>query len=252
MTTYQDVVAANQALWAWALVEPSGLDFAPYIGSQHLTGHGSFLYQQSGPFPTSEALKANTNGWLTVPFPLGAAAPWWVEFWVKLPSATPAVAQNMLVTGVSGSSSTSIYIATNGHIHINVVGVTDFDTGFVWPNTAWHLVQVGHIDNTGGSVGFAFDGVQVSSHSIVGATFAANSLWSIGADVNGVSPLASALFSFVAVYPGVLSGPSLLASFVAASNAAGALVYARSANNSSDTLLLQSILAAVQKTFPTT
>ena len=156
--TYQDVVTANRALAAWALVEASGLDFAPYIGGTHLTGTGVFDYQQAGPFAASFGLGAHLTAKLALAFVATVIAPVTNEVWIKLPSATPAAAQTVFYAGNGGANGSGVTVATNGHIHILEGGVADTDTGLLWPDAAWHLLQVS-VSQLGAVSTLAIDGL---------------------------------------------------------------------------------------------
>jgi len=248
--TYQDVVRANGPFASWAFTETSGLDFVPWIGGAHLTGHNAFLYQQTGPFAGAFALTANTTGYLTLPFPGGGVAPWTVEFWLKLgaypPAATVKPAHSGNQTTPNGAG---FYILTSGVWHFQVIPVSDTTLTALTPNTGWHLVQYGHTDATGTSLFLAIDGQIVSTRTLVGLTAANPQSWGFLADAVGALPCTSASISYPAVYPSVFTAPNLLSTFLAATDPTSALSLTRGAVTTIDNDLLQQILAAVRRTF---
>jgi len=117
LSTYQDVVLANQALAAWALTEAAGTTFVPYIGGSNLIGTGAFDYQQSGPFAASFGLRGHVAAKLTLTFVTVVNPPVTRECWFRLPSATPTNLQILFYTGNANTNGSGLYVATNGHIH---------------------------------------------------------------------------------------------------------------------------------------
>lgn len=248
MPSYQDVVAANGAVGAWALVEAAGADFAPYIGAGHMTGQGSLVYQQTGPFATSVAVKGNTAGYLTLPFPNSITTPWWVEFWAKITSPPGSDVSLSRSGNAAGGNGAGLYVHTDGHLHFQVVGPRDVDTGKVIDSN-WHLYQYGHTDSTGVSVQVVVDGVVDTTVSLAGIVNANPATWGFLSDAVGVQIAPSASLSYVALYPAVLTPQNAYASFLAATDPTTAMLYAKSPSQIGTTALLNLIYAAVHKTW---
>jgi hypothetical protein len=249
-TSYQDVVRSNGTYASWAFTETTGLDFAPWIGGAHLTGHNAFLYQQAGPFAGAFALAANTTGYLTFSFPGGGVAPWTVEFWLKLgaypPAATIKPAHGGNQTTPNGAG---FYVLTSGVWHFQVIPVSDTTLTALTPDTNWHLIQFGHTDATGTTLQLAVDGQVRSTRTLVGMTAANPQSWGFLADAVGALPCTSALISYPAVYPSVFTAPQLLSTFIAATDPTSALALTRGAQQFVDNTTLQAILAAVRRTY---
>lgn len=158
MSTYQDVIAAQGAVAAWALTEAAGLSFAPYIGGQPLVGSGTFAYRQAGPFASAFGLQINVGGKLGLPFVAPVNVPVSFECWYKL--ALPlAAAQYLYYNGNAGANGNGIYVKnTDAHLHYFAGGgIIDKDLGVLWPDSAWHHFVSG-VD-TNQALTFYLDGV---------------------------------------------------------------------------------------------
>lgn len=247
MSTYQDVIAANKAMWAWAFTESSGTDFAPYVGVQHATGHNTFLYQQAGPFAASESIQGNTTGYVTVPFPSTLFTPFYFEFWAKLSVAPPVADISLSRSGNATLNGAGYYIHTDGHIHFQVPTQRDNDTGYV-VNNAWHLYTYGH-DSIGTSLLLYVDGALKHTGSLTGIVTPNPSTWGIGSDGVGTQIAPSVSISMAAVYGRLLSSSEIYANFLASTSPNEAIRLAATALSSLDQSTLADILSAVRKTY---
>jgi hypothetical protein len=243
MSTYQDVVLANQALAAWALTEPSGTTFVPYIGGSNLIGTNTFDYQQTGPFAASFGLRGHVGAKLALAFVTVVNPPVTRECWFRLPSATPTNLQILFYTGNAGANGSGVYVATNGHIHVLHAGVTDVDTLLLWPDTNWHLIQLAANAN-GVTETLAIDGaVRWRATPATANAPAPNTLFFMADSSTTTNNLITV--AMPAFYPTELSSQQLAASFLASTNPDAAMGVTLSGGGD----LLAAILACVRKTF---
>lgn len=250
MSTYQDVVAANNALAAWALTEAAGLAFAPYIGGSGLVGSGVFDYQQAGPFAASFGLRSHVGAKTTLTFTAVVNPPVTTEGWYKFAALPPAAADIFFGTGSGAANGVQPYLSTANEIHIQLGGVTDVNTHVAWPSTGWHLLQIAS-SQIGAILTMAIDGVVRWRNTTATAnTPAPNTLVFTGDAV--ASATVATLLAFPAFYATELTPTQLYATFLAATNPTAALplTVTQGASSGGSTLdLLNAILAAVRKTF---
>lgn len=246
MSTYQDVVAANLARYAWALTEAAGTDFPPYIGAAHLTGSGTLLYQQSGPFATSLALHLATNARLVTPAGVVASQPTTLETWLSIDTYPPSAAVAAFYWGNSGANGVGVLIQTNGNIGYYVPPNAVIDTGVPF-GSGWHLIQLGNLAPTGSQVAIARDGIIV---------WQATSAAQVAANPNqvafGSTPVANAgaalKLAFPAIYNQAITPQLALSSYLASTDPDSAMGYTLgAAANNLD--ILNQILASVRKTY---
>lgn len=221
MSTYQDVVQANHAAAAWALTEAAGTTFVPYIGGSNLVGAGGFAYRQTGPFAAAYGLHLNAAAKLTLTFVTVVQPPVTWDCWFKLASATPALLLVLMYAGASATNGSGIYVATNGHIHVLHGTIVDVDTGLLWPDTNWHLLQrIASAD--GRTVGVAIDGV-IRYRAFLAAPIAPtpNTLVFGGDSAAGASVALDV--AMPAFYPFELGAGEVAATFQGATDPNGAL-----------------------------
>lgn len=250
MATYQDVIAADNALAAWAFTEASGLDFAPYISAQHLTGRGTFLYRQAGPFAAAFGLHFNVGADASFTFGLQINPPFSVEAWVRVVANPPAASAVIHYSGNSASNGSGVYIASaTSHLHLLLGGHADNDLGIIWPDTNWHLYQVaGAPDGSTETIGL--DGVVRLRKPFSGAIAPSPDNMDFGGSNNqtAVTPIELA---YPALYAYELSPAQMANHYLAATNpdaAIGNTLSGGAGLSGSNSDLLNKILAAVQKT----
>lgn len=222
MSVYQDVVAANLALAAWALTEASGLAFVPYIGGSNLVGSGAFDYQQAGPAGTDFGLRSHVGAKTTLTFVTVVNPPVTTECWIKVSNITPAATCYLIKTGNNGVNGIGFYLATNGHLHLELGGVQDIDTLITWPDTNWHLLQLassqlGQIETVG------FDGVvRYRSGTSTPTAPTPNTLTFTGSSANTATQLVT--IAWPAFYAYEMSPANMAATYLALTNPTAALV----------------------------
>jgi hypothetical protein len=250
VVTYQDVVAANGALAAWAFTEAAGLAFAPYIGGSGLVGTGTFAYQQAGPFAASFGLQINTLSKTDLTFVATVQPPITTELWVKLASATPATRQHLYYVGNPGANGTGVDVATTGEIRFLQGGRADNALGIFWPDTLWHLVQLASAAD-GVTITLAIDGiVRVRRTVTISNAPAPNHLYFSGDSAAG--NVVGETIAMGAFYPYELTPTQLRSSFIAASTPGAALATTLAGAGTvlaDAATILDEILAAVRKTF---
>jgi hypothetical protein len=250
VSTYQDVVSADNALAAWALTEASGLAFVPYIGGSNLVGSGTFTYQQTGPFAASFGLQFAVGAKATLTFATVVNPPVTVEAWVKLSSATPSSPQFLWGTGNGAANGVQPYVSTAGHIRIQLGGVQDTDTGVIWPDTNWHLVEVASSSSLN-VLTLMLDGV-VRWRQQLGTAGAPspNTLTFFGHSGAGSGIVAT--LAMPAFYAYEYTAAQAAATFLAATNpnaALGATLSGGGINQALAQTTLDLILASVRKTY---
>lgn len=205
--TYQQQKAADAALAAWALVESSGTTFAPYIGGQSLALTGVADYQQTGPFPTSFGLNLHVGAKLGLTFIRTVLPPFSTECWLKLSNIAPASTQILFYYGNNTLNGSGLYLATNGHVHFLSGGVQDIDTGFVWPDLNWHMLDLTSDSNTGPETIY-FDGAVVWRNTITNPLAPSPNTVFFGGD-SGVTANQQVTYAMPTLYPYSLS-PALV------------------------------------------
>lgn len=253
MTTYQDVISAQVALAAWAFSEAGGTDFAPYISAQHLTGSGTFAYRQVGPFSPYFSLHVNVGAKVGFTFLQTVNPPFTTEVWFKLPSATPASNTFVFYQGAQASNGVGLYVKTDGHFHILQGGVRDTDTGVLVPDANWHLVEL-ISEADGATRSLALDGViRYRAAQGGGNTPSPNQLNYCGDSAGGAAVATD--IALPAIYAYAMSAANVASNYIAQTNPAAALggtVSQGGAASGSFSDILNQILHAVQKTFPST
>lgn len=251
MTTYQDVVRANSPLAGWALSEASGTDFVPWIGSLHATASGVLDYQQPGPFASALAVQLHVGATWRAVWPFQPTPIVWHECWFKFPN--PPSAQSALIeTGNNSNTGFSVYVTTTSHIRYVELGKTDYDTGILWPDSNWHLLQVGNLDSSQAYVGVMLDGQLVWQQKTAGANSISPATVGFLTPGSGAAASIQGLIAYPALYATPISWLNLQATFTAATDPATALDFTLSGNlgGGSTTLsLLNQILSSVRKTY---
>jgi hypothetical protein len=244
VSTYQDVVAAQGAVGAWAFTEAAGLAFAPYIGGSGLVGAGGFAYQQAGPFATSFGLRINVGAKVTLTFVATVQLPVTFEGWFKL-AVPPAAAQFLYYNGNAGANGNGLYVAAvNSHIHYFAGGgVADVDLGVSWPNGSWHLLDAAQ--DVSGVFTLALDGVVLFRGFIPTPIAPTPNVLTLG----GSSTTTAAVQLHVAMaayYITALSPQQAAANYLASTDPDTALV---SGGGGSQSAILDLILRSVRKTY---
>jgi hypothetical protein len=244
--TYQDVVNGSFPTDAWALVEASGTDFAPYSGITHLTGVGVDLWQQAGPFPLGFSLHV-THGKITCGLTLFHGGFWCQEAWFKPDTSSSASNRLLLELGhdLTGPGS-ALYLPAASNVLQFLGGGISAGLGFTLPTASWTLLQWGNLAGVTGEVDVAINGQLVFTTPTSGFTGVNGIGWG-GDPVNASAYIGSIawpafytseeLFQqwhsrWVASTDPVagealsLIGPTITAAAVAANSALLALIYA--------------------------
>ena len=245
--TYQDVVKANLPLGAWALSESSGTDFVPYLGPYHLTGGGTLLYQQAGPFGASLSLHLAVGAFLhtnSMPFPSSGGV---LEAWFKLDVYPPTTTVALLYWGNSASNGNGLVVVSGGGLQAFAPGGSTVTPG-INLGSGWHHVMFGNPSPSGGSA-IALDGKVVYTKSTgVGGT--AGNPDQVGFGSTSSSNAAAAIsVAYPAVYNNYLTPQLAGAAFVASTDPTSALAYTLVGQGQSDQSILQQILDSVRKIF---
>lgn len=245
MSTYQDVVGANLPQVAWALVEASGNDHAPYVGQVHLTSSGTRLYQQAGPFANSLSIHFGGNGGLAATNPTVFNPPLTLEAWFKADAVTTGASRMLFYYGNNGANGFGAYIAS-GTPFVTLLhgGVAFGATTLQWPDTNWHLLQL--VQNTTTEQLVYLDGV-LQVHNTMGAYAAPSTNLLFLQDATPTNFFAGNI-AMPAVYPWALSGSQAYASYLGSTNpnAALGLTLSQGVNTGQGTnALLNAILDAV-------
>lgn len=250
MTTYQDVVTASLPLAAWALTEAGGIDFAPYISAQHLTGSGVFDYRQIGPAGTDFSLNFRVGAKAGFTFTLTVVPPFTTEGWFKFVALPLASNSFLFYQGAQASNGVGLYVKTDGHIHLLQGGIRDTDTGVIWPDTNWHLVELISAGD-GTTRGLAFDGViRYRASQGGGNTPAPNQLNYCGDSAGGAA--VATRVAWPAIYAYEMSAANVASIFGGVTNPSGALggtVSGGGGVSGSNSALLNLILQSVRKTY---
>ena len=245
MSTYQDVVAAYSPYAAWALVEASGTDFAPYLGAAHLTGSGSFTYQTTGPIATSMGLGLAVGAKLATPALVSFAPPVTIETWIKLTVYPPTTTVMVWYWGNSNTNGNGVFVdTTTGNLVVYSPAATPnlINTG-VALGSGWHFIQSGNTSTAGVSQ-LALDGVVIWQGSQPGGTIGNPNQFFFGGHSAGGANRAIEL-AFPALSFSYLSADRARIAFLGSSNPDAAL--AQTTVGGGD--LLNLIYAAVHKTY---
>lgn len=253
MSGYQDVVNASFPLTSWALVEAAGTDFAPYSGTQHLTGAGVTQYQQPGPFAAALALHLNA-GKLTSPNVLPFNKWWTMEAWFNIDAA--ARAGNALLMYLGGNSAANgwgLYIpVASNTLHIFWANpVRDITTSIVLTAGTWYLLQIGNLSGATGEFDIAVNGqllaqdVTPNSQTVPAGGYGFGGDTTLAANFRG-------LIAMPAVYVTQQSALSWFSRFLAATDPNAAILDALQgpgATVAGGAGILSQILASVSKTY---
>lgn len=251
--TYQDVVRANGGVISWALVEAAGTDFAPWLDTTHLIGAGGHTYQQAGPFPTAFSLGFAIGASLQWPIGNLLFPPVTTEVWIKLSALAPVPYQLMIRAGATAVSGSGIYLDTLNHLHWTGFGAADIDTGFVWPDTNWHLLQ--WASGPGNALVLYFDGGTIFTGQSGTPSPAAPNTMGFLCDGSADNAHVAGFVSYPTLYLRMLSATEAFATFLAATDPTSAMAYTGTGGGQLGTVnaaVLEQILAAVRKTWPTT
>lgn len=249
MSTYQDVVNASAPLAAWSLTEAAGTDHPPYAGSIHLTDSGTLLYQQTGPFVGSFAEHLAVGAALRTPAFTQLVGPFTEEVWFKLDSSPPASVQPIVYWGNLASNGTGIIVLTSGHLAFQESGVNTYDTGYV-VDSNWHLYEYGNIDSSSAKVAIAVDGLVVAQINPAAFIFASPVAFGFGSSASTAATVGCSV-AMPAIYPRVMDAVLPKQTYLAATDPNNAIQYA-AGGGTLNLDILNEILAAVRKTFPTT
>lgn len=249
--TYQDVVRANGGWLSWALTETSGTTFVPWLGVGNMSGSGTFLYQQTGPFATAFGLHLAASTQVHFAFTSVIQPPFTQECWIKFDSLTLATNAYLIKTGADGTNGSGFYVkSTDKHVHQEQGGVQDLDTLFVWPDTNWHLVD--WVSETGTQDSFYFDGTLMyrAAHS-VGNTPSPN-VEAFASNGSGTTTNVVGLIAYPTLYPRALTSTEVFAQFLASTDPTSALAFTATGGGAApggSQAILQQILNAVFKSF---
>lgn len=243
--SYQDVVLSNLPQVAWALVEASGSDHAPYAGLTHLTSSGTRLYQQAGPFANALSMHFNGDGGLLATNPVVFQPPLTLEMWVKLDAASSGANRVLMYYGNTSSNGFGIYIAAGSTLLSILHGGAPpiVDTGYAM-DTNWHLLQL--VQETTSVADLYVDGRLVSRPAMNG--YAAPSTPIAFMQDSLSANRAAGYIAMPAVYPFLLSGTNAFAEFMASTDPTSALAMTLAQggpSGMSTSALLQRILGAV-------
>ncbi len=249
--TYQDVVRANGAIGSWALTEAAGTDFVPWLGGTHLTGAGAHTYQQAGPFATAFSLGFAIGSRLVLPLASVLFPPVTNEVWIKLSALAPVPYQLMLRSGTTAVSGSGLYLDTLNHLHWTGFGAVDIDTGFIWPNTNFHLLQWASGPNN--YLVIYFDGSQIFTTQT--ATPSAPTPNTLGylCDSTADNSHVAGFVSYPTIYLRVLSASEAFATFLAATDPTAAMAYTVTGGGqlgAANAAELQLIFDLLHRTFP--
>ncbi len=249
--TYQDVVRANGGIGSWALTEAAGTDFVPWLGGTHITGAGAHTYRQAGPFATAFSLGFAIGSRLVLPLAAVLAPPVTNEAWIKLSALAPVPYQLMLRSGTTGVSGSGLYLDTLNHLHWTGFGAVDIDTGFIWPDTNFHLLQFA--SGPGNFLQLYFDGGSIFTTTT--ATPSAPTPNSIGylCDSAADNSHVAGFVSYPTIYLRVLTPTEAFANFLAATDPAAAMAYTVTGGGelgAANALELQTIFDLLHRTFP--
>lgn len=247
MTTYQDVVASDLPIDAWALSESSGTAFSPYAGVDNLTGSAGLAYNQPGPFTGANGLHIPAAGTLRTPTFISLVQPLTIEAWVKLDATPPGTLTLIFYWGNSSANGSGLYVATNGHVHLYNGGVADIDTGFT-VSSGWHLYQLGNATTTDNRTIVAVDGVVI--YNATPAAPATGNPQQFGFLCSATAAAATAgTVAMPALYPNTFGYAQAYSHFLASSSPDQALGYTRYPGASGGDSLLLQILNSVRKTY---
>ncbi len=251
MTTYQDVVAANGALGAWALTEAAGGVFVPYLGGTNLAGGGVAVYRDAGPFAASFGLRLAVGGRLRLPFATTVFPPVTNEAWFKLSVLPPVPYAYLLRAGTLAVNGNGWYVdPVANHIIYTAPGFAPIDTGFVWPDLNWHLVDWS--SSAGNVLSLYFDGRIIWRQTVAGPSTPGPNVLGYACDGNADNAKQVTTIAWPAFYPTELTPSAVYATFLAATNPVAALGYTLNGagiQGTSDSTALAAILAAVRKTY---
>jgi len=254
VVTYQDVLRANGALGSWALTEAAGAVFAPWLGGTNLAGGGVTTYRDAGPFAASFGLKLGVGGFLHLPFSTVVSPPVTQEAWFKL-NALPVTSYELLLrAGVTGTNGNGFYVdpAAN-HVIYTSISTGAVDTGVVWPDLNWHLFTWS--SSSGNILSIYLDGVVRWRNGVATPSSPAPNTLGFGSDGSADNSHNIVTLAYPTFYPTELSPSSVYATFLASTDPDSAMGYTTNGAGvagTANSLLLNQILAAVQRTFPTT
>lgn len=253
MSTYQDVVNANFPTKAWALVEASGLSFAPYTGVGSLTGVGVDQWQQAGPFALGVSIHI-TNGKITVTDTLFRGGYWCQEVWVKPSSSSGATNRLVMELGANlAVAGSALYLPTGSNAVTFLGGGVNTAIGFTLPTSSWTLLQWGNLAGVTGEVDVAVNGQLIFTTSTSG--FTGTGGIGFGGDPTQASTFQGS-FAWPAYYTSQEFFPQWYSRYVASTDpdlAMSLSVKGSAVNNAAindNTALLELIYAAVHRTLP--
>lgn len=249
MTTYQDVVAANQSVLAYSLTEAAG-NFAPFIGAGALVAQAPITYRQAGPAGSDFAIQIGVGGKATYTFAVQPTPPFTTEVWVKMTNLAPAANLRIWSTGNDTANGVEFYMTPTAHLHLTGPGVFDIDTGIVWPDLNWHLL---HLASSLASAirTVALDGIVRYQANPGVATLPTPDVVTFGGS-SGVNETQATSFAWPAFYLYAMSPANMASTFQAIASPAGALagtVSGGAATPTATATLLQQILDSVRKIY---
>lgn len=254
MSTYQDVVNASLPLDAWALVEASGTDFAPYTGALHLTGAGVTAYQQAGPFAAALSIHL-ANGCLFNSTPFSGAFFWTMEAWFNPDSTTRPGNAILLYDGSnSAANGWGLYIPTGSNLLrvFYASPANDVSTGVSIPASAWSLLQIGNLSGSQGEISVALNGQIIAKVVDTASLTQPSAGFGFGRAASSPAANYSGSISMPAIYNNQQTPLSWYSRFQAATDPNTAILNTLTgpaANGVADSATLAAILAAVRRTF---
>lgn len=250
MATIQDVITAEAPAAAWALTEAAGTDFVPYIGGSHLTGSGTFGYRTAGPVGTDFGLQINAGAKVALGFVATVSTPDEIQVWVKLhTNPPPSDFQSIWHNGNWSANGTGLWVNHLSHVIFGQPGSANADTGFIWPDTAWHLVSVSA--QASNLITFSFDGRIVFQRNVATPIAPSPNTLYFGGD-SGNGSLTVIGIAWPAFYAYAESAGQIASDFLAKTDPSNALFGtltggAGVAGSFTDTLA--QVLASVRKTY---
>jgi hypothetical protein len=178
------------------------------------------------------------------------------EAWIRISSTSLTTSHILFYQGNNASNGAGLYLATNRHLHLLRGGSGDTDTGYVWPDTNWHMVDL--VSNSAVSATVYVDGLSVGSFAIAAPLTPSPNGQGWLCDDSAFTCTLQSDISYPTFYFGSLDANRIYANFLAATDpdqalqrvqaSTGAAVF--SADLTQLLADLEAVLAAVIRPFP--
>lgn len=255
--SYVSTVKADSPLHWWRFADGGGI-LAHDIGSSPIHAIGSTVgLGYTGPAANGGAISIFSPGGFTVRQNIPLTDPFSAEFWIWMTEDAPGAVYAVLASdGVTASVGYQLGINTNRKMIAFVGSSAQINGNTALSTQTWHHCAITH---GSGTVSIYLDGALDVTASVA-AIAGWNLHYGIGLHVNGSNVVNFAFLSEVAHYNGVLASGNIAAHYAAAEQKSqsplwtggGALDLSTGLAASGMLLNVDSILAAVQKTFPST